>query len=223
MRRFRFTLTPEGDGFATADQRIAETPGVNREAILHLQLMRDGAAMAVYRLRGEMDAVSTVLAEAPEVERYRVFSSDNEHFHLHVVFQPDHPLQALLSLTDRHRIVIEPPIEFVDGGRSMRVTIGSLQEMVQRAADEFPDGVDVSVEQIGRYDPSRDGLLAELTSRQREVLAVAVGRGYYDIPRRATHEDLAAELDCSAGTVGEHLRKIESRVLSGLPAGQYER
>lgn len=223
MRRFRFTLTPAGDGFATADRRIAEAPGVDREAILHLQLMRDGTAMAVYRLSGDPRALEDALSGAPEVDRFHVFTPDGDRFHLHVTYQPDDPMLSLLELTDRHRIVIEPPIEFVDGGRSMRVTIGSLQEMVQRAADDFPAGVEVSVEQIGQYDPSQGGLLSSLTSRQREVLAVAVERGYYDIPRRATHEDLAAELGCSAGTVGEHLRKIESRVLSGLPGRQDKR
>lgn len=223
MRRFRFTLTPEGGGFATADRRIADASGVDREAILHLQLLQDGAAMAVYRLAGEPAALDATLAGAPEIDGYHVFDREGVRFHLHVTFHPDEPLHSLLALTDRYRIVIDPPIEIVDGGRSLRVTIGSLQEMVQRAADDFPDGVEVTVEQIGQYRPSQETVLSSLTTRQREVLAVAVDRGYYDIPRQVTHADLADDLDCSAGTVGEHLRKIESRVLSGLPGRQYKR
>lgn len=34
----------------------------------------------------------------------------------------------------------------------------------------------------------------------------------YCVPREATHEDIAESLDLSAGTVGEHLRKIEATV-----------
>ncbi|MFC6732033.1 helix-turn-helix domain-containing protein [Haladaptatus sp. GCM10025893] len=57
---------------------------------------------------------------------------------------------------------------------------------------------------------------AALTSRQREVLDVALDLGYYENPRAATHADIAAEFDCAAGTVGEHLRKAEGAVLSEL-------
>jgi len=216
MRHFRFTMTPEDGGFSTADQRIGGAPGITREAMLHLDLLSDGTAMAVYLLSGDPSALTEVLESTPKVRSFHLFNTDGGQFHAHVHFEPDDPLLSLLQLGDRYRTVMEPPIEFVDDGGSIRVTIGGIQAMVQRAADDFPEGVEVTVEQIGEYDPSRDSMVASLTERQREVLEVAIERGYYDIPRRATHEDLATDLDCSAGTVGEHLRKIEARVLSSL-------
>lgn len=216
MRHFRFTLTPSAGEFATTDRRMADMAGVTREAIRHLDLLSDGSAMAIYHLAGDPDALAAELADAPEVSAHHVFNTTGDRFHLHVHFEPDDPLLTLLRLGERYRTVTEPPIEFVDGGRSMRVTIGGIQEMVQAAAEEFPESVEVTIEQIGRYDPSRNSLVASLTARQREVLQVAIQQGYYDIPRRATHEDLSEELDCSAGTVGEHLRKVESRVLSSI-------
>jgi DNA-binding CsgD family transcriptional regulator len=216
MRRFRFTLTPEEGGFSTTDQRMRAAPAVSRKAILHLDLLRDGSAMAIYLLSGDPDALAAVLADAPEVRSFHPFNTDGEQFHVHLHFEPDDPLLSLLELGERYLMVTEPPVEFVNDGQSTRITIGGVQEQVQGAADDFPDGVEVTVEQIGEYDPSRNSLLGALTERQREVLAVAIGQGYYDIPRRATHEDLAENLDCSAGTVGEHLRKIEARVLSSL-------
>ena len=45
---------------------------------------------------------------------------------------------------------------------------------------------------------------------------MAVEHGYYEIPRRATHEDIADELGCAPSTVDEHLRKAESRILTSL-------
>lgn len=216
MRHFRFTLTPTAGEFATTDRRIADLPGVARKTIRHLDLLSDGSAVAIYLLTGDHDRLEEELEGAPEVGSFHVFNIDDDRFHLHVHFEPDDPLLTLLELGERYRTVMEPPIEFVDGGRSMRVTIGGIQEMVQEAADDFPESVEVTIEQIGRYDPSRNSLLASLTARQREVLQVAIEHGYYDIPRRATHADLAEELDCSAGTVGEHLRKVESRVLSAM-------
>lgn len=51
--------------------------------------------------------------------------------------------------------------------------------------------------------------------RQLEILETAVGHGYYDVPRRPTHADIAEALDLSTN-VGEHLRKNKARLLSKL-------
>lgn len=39
------------------------------------------------------------------------------------------------------------------------------------------------------------------------------------VPREATQEDIAAEPGLAAVTVGEHLRKIEATVLTGIVPG----
>lgn len=46
------------------------------------------------------------------------------------------------------------------------------------------------------------------------MLEVAIRLGYYENPREATHEDIAEEVGVEAGTVGKHLRKVESHVFS---------
>ena len=46
-----------------------------------------------------------------------------------------------------------------------------------------------------------------LTEEQRETLLLAYERGFFDIPRRATAADLAAELDVSRQAVSERLRR----------------
>ncbi|MFQ3320750.1 MAG: putative DNA binding protein, partial [Natronomonas sp.] len=56
----------------------------------------------------------------------------------------------------------------------------------------------------------------ELTARQKEVLLAALEAGYYDESRQATYDDIASVVDCSATTVGEHLRKIEGRLVRGI-------
>ncbi|OLZ39885.1 hypothetical protein A6E15_02320 [Natrinema saccharevitans] len=55
------------------------------------------------------------------------------------------------------------------------------------------------------------------------MLRVAVEEGYYEEPRKVTYGDIAARLDCSAGTVGQHLRRIEARLMSSLISGAAER
>ena len=53
-----------------------------------------------------------------------------------------------------------------------------------------------------------------LTDRQHEILTIAVEQGHYEVPRRATINDIADEMGLSQATVGEHLQKIEARILS---------
>lgn len=52
-----------------------------------------------------------------------------------------------------------------------------------------------------------------LTDRQREILNLAVERGYYEVPRQVTLQDLADELGIAIGAASEGLRRAESRVV----------
>jgi hypothetical protein len=87
---------------------------------------------------------------------------------------------------------------------------------VQSAVADLPPGVGVTVESVGGTGVADDGVLTRLTPRQRETLDTAVELGYYDVPRTATVEDLAADLDRAPSTVGEHLQKAEARVIRDL-------
>lgn len=68
---------------------------------------------------------------------------------------------------------------------------------------------------VGAYDGRRDGLDG-LTGRQREVLRTAYERGYFDVPRGVTPDELAAEFDLDKSTVLEHLRRAERNLLGDL-------
>lgn len=57
-------------------------------------------------------------------------------------------------------------------------------------------------------------LLESLTDRQLATLAAAVEVGYFDVPRRATLEDLATEFGLEKSTVSEHLRRAMHHVAS---------
>ncbi|HLB68701.1 MAG TPA: helix-turn-helix domain-containing protein [Thermoplasmata archaeon] len=60
---------------------------------------------------------------------------------------------------------------------------------------------------------SASGLKVELTGRQREVLSVAVGLGYFEDPKRTTLQDLAQRFGMSKVAVRELLRKAENKLL----------
>lgn len=215
MRYFQVRLTPEDGGFHRLDRLTAAMADVHRQAILHLDLLNDGTGVALFLMEGNPESLIEMYEEETLVRSYDVFDSDEEGFFAHVHFDPDSPADELLRIIDRHKLMIDPPLEFGENG-SLRVTAAGPQELVRKAAIDIPESVDFHLELIGEYEPQREGLVTMLTDRQRDVLRTAIEMGYYAIPREATHEDLATRLDCSAGTVGEHLRKIEARVLSEL-------
>jgi predicted DNA binding protein len=56
----------------------------------------------------------------------------------------------------------------------------------------------------------------ELTTRQREVLETAYEMGYFEYPRNATAEEVAAELDVATPTFTEHLAAVQRKLFDGL-------
>ena len=63
--------------------------------------------------------------------------------------------------------------------------------------------------QDGESEPPGDGL----TDRQLEALRIAYERGYFDIPRRASLEDVADELDITPSSVSERLRRAQTQLI----------
>lgn len=64
--------------------------------------------------------------------------------------------------------------------------------------------------------------LAGLTEKQRDLLLSALYNGYYDIPRRASQEDLANQFEVSTSAISKQLRRAVSQlVVSSLaPEGR---
>ncbi|THE63928.1 hypothetical protein D8Y22_15780 [Salinadaptatus halalkaliphilus] len=103
----------------------------------------------------------------------------------------------------------------VDSERSsLRVTVIGPDEDVQEHVTETRSLGELTVETVMSYYPSTTHRFDELTDRQQEVLVTAYEQGYYDIPRNATYEDIAAELDCSASSVGQILRRTEATLVT---------
>jgi hypothetical protein len=52
-----------------------------------------------------------------------------------------------------------------------------------------------------------------LTDHQQEALRTAYEMGYFEIPRRASLQEVAAELDISASSVSERLRRAQTQLI----------
>lgn len=76
-------------------------------------------------------------------------------------------------------------------------------------------GATVTLDALQDFTPG-DEPFEMLTDRQQEVMQTAFDIGYFEVPRAATTEEIAAELDLDTSTVAEHLQRAERNLLSSL-------
>ena len=112
----------------------------------------------------------------------------------------------------------------LEDGRECFDLLLSDREELSKAVELLEEFGAVTVNRISREFsrqvlPSAAGwqeLLSSFPSRQREILNVAFERGYYDIPRETTLEEIADVIGITKTTASNHLRKAERRVIEFL-------
>jgi predicted DNA binding protein len=87
----------------------------------------------------------------------------------------------------------------------------ALSAVYRACADR---GVTVDLRSVHGPRPAEDDRAAHLTDPQREALVAALARGYFEVPRRATLADLAADLGVSDSAVSQRLRRGVAAVVA---------
>lgn len=167
--------------------------------------------LLLFRVVGELAPYAAALDEAAFVSTYETARIDDESFYVYVEHETraaDHAFRE--PFLDR-RVLTAPPIEFAANGETRMEIVGRAAD-VQAVVDGFPPAYETRVDRVSSYDRGMTAAGSLLTERQREALAVATELGYYDVPRTASVEDVAAELDCAASTASDHLRKAQARL-----------
>jgi hypothetical protein len=197
-------------GFHPLGSAMIDDPAVTPGPIHQVELVDGGTGISLSEIRAGLGRYREILAGSPYVIEYTATGGDRGYAYTH--FELDDLSRRLLQFRRGSELMVETPIEFGPDG-AIRVTLVGDAGAFGDALTDLPDAVDHAVLETGDYEPGVGQLFDRLTARQQEVLAAAVRAGYYDDPREATHEELAADLAVAPSTVGEHLRKIEARVL----------
>ncbi|MFB9807070.1 helix-turn-helix domain-containing protein [Haladaptatus pallidirubidus] len=164
----------------------------------------------LFQFRDNLDYARAVFNDHPDVIHYDIPEQGDGIVYLHC--KMNESLGGILSAVQKSEVIMTMPIEFLDDDR-LRVTFIGEHESLHRILDKSAEFIDIEIERVSEYG-SEDRLSSVLTDRQREILNVAIEQGYYEVPRQATIGDIADALELSQATVGEHLQKIEARVLS---------
>ena len=214
MRYVDFLLIPKERYLHPATAAIAADSGVTREAVHHFNVLEDGTAVVLMEFSGAVERLDELVGDDPDVLSYDPSVSEQGAF-VYSRVTADAELQRLYSVPQRRELVLDTPMRYTDRGALEVRAIGN-QRAIREAIEDVPDGLTLKFISTGEYDPDQPESDDQLTERQREILRTAVEMGYYEEPRRTNYQELAEELDLSSGTVGEHLRKIESAVLKRL-------
>ena len=213
MRFIKFLLTPPEGEFHPIEGAL-DRAGLERRAIHRFRLLDDGTVVTLYERQGDPDVAHEALEDHESVESVTT-TALGERVFVHVHFLPNDLIESIFAIPQNHEIILDMPMEYADRG-ALRVTAIGKLETFREAMEEMTENVDLELLSMGEYVPGDAGLYAQLTERQREILAAAVEVGYYEVPRQASHQDIADHIGIAPATVGEHLRKIEATVLTEI-------
>ena len=128
------------------------------------------------------------------------------------------------SLVERHNCLKVDPV-FIKRGRAWYRILSFRQTDVKRMFEYLEElgTVKIISRQTQENSLVRDtflisaaSLLGNLTKRQASALLTALARGYYEIPKRVSTEEVAESLGLPRTTFEEHLRKAESKTLKAM-------
>ncbi len=215
--RYAELILRASSGFHPADRAILESDALERVAISQFSHLDDRTVVLLYQLRGDPGLAEAVLDADPDVLGHGLSQTGTE-VHARVHLAPNTVVETLTRLPRRYPLVVEVPVDCLGNG-GLRAGVVGERETFAVAVETIPASVTVELASTRPYDPGTGRPAAVLTARQQEILDTALAAGYYEVPRRMTHEEIAADLNITLATVGEHLRKIESRVLTRVAGG----
>lgn len=216
MKQYRIQLRPELGTVSSFDGAAIKRDGVHPRAFISLDRLSDGSVIAVYEMEGDPDVLVSLLDAADDVLTWDIFNQDrDETFNVYLRFDPEPIGQRLLELVDEYGLVLDMPIPVTADG-SLLVTVAGPEPSIRAAIDSVPDDVRLELATLSNYDPNEHDLRGVLTDRQREVIETAIEEGYYELPREVTQNELADVFGCTPSTIGNHLRKAESRLISEI-------
>jgi hypothetical protein len=172
----------------------------------------------LFHVEGPVEPYRSAIAEVPSVIEFEIAPCPDGSFYLYVRDRITGGDRRLLDAFSQSGLVLTGPVEYRSDG-TVRLLVVGPSDAVGAAVEEVPEGEEVEVLAVGERLSGRVDSRLDLTGRQFEAVTAAVESGYFEVPREATLDDVAARLGCSTGTAGELLRRAERTVMADLVDG----
>lgn len=181
---------------------------------LHWNFSGDHLGFMCY-VEGDVDIFREELAAIPEVLGYEITPANEDACYAYVTDETNQISRQLFGTLTRGSLLIVPPIEY-GGDGTVTFSLFGPADQIQDAIDGVPNPIVVTVNEVTGMRALPTGVETLLSDRQREAIDAALTLGYYEIPRVASHEDVAAAIGCAPSTAAEHLRKAESKLIRSV-------
>ena len=173
-------------------------------SIQRLHRVDGGCRAAVWVDVTDRDAIDTALAGDDTVGSASHLGPEAEG-HWYSITTVDQPLDAMgRGLLTADGMLVRA--DLVEDEWVVQARVPDRSSLLTFREDLVADGFDVEVRRM-REDEDEASTQFGVTDPQREVLLLALERGYYTVPRNASLSDLAADLDISSQAASERLRR----------------
>ncbi len=166
----------------------------------------------VWAMKCDPDRLNRLLDDDPTVENVRLLAEFDEEWLYRMDWVENETLVEYV--TNELQAVVQQA--FTDDD-SWRLTIVFTDREDAAAANAFcrERGIDVRVDRIYEIDKARRAQF-DLTESQYEAVKEAFERGYYEIPSRASTEELAAEFGISQQALSERLQRAHGNLVKNV-------
>ncbi|MUV51536.1 DNA-binding protein [Haloarcula sp. CBA1122] len=216
MKHLRVTARIPPDYAPEFFDLLANDPEIEESRIVDWNRTPEGCDTVLFAIDGDATRFVDRAPSTPGVESVTLSGAKRRRTYALVENRPlSMPMfGAIHDAGTRLGLVVLKPLIYRDGTVSCRVVgeAGPLQD----ALDEAPEPIDVRVDSIGTVSDGLARPSSKLSERQREAVRTALALGYYDRPRGATHENVAAELGCAPATVSDHLQRAEAKLVRAV-------
>lgn len=214
MKRVRVRVTPDPASAPRPFRLLADSPTIEETRLLEWNPGTGRRPTMLFAVDGDDDGLCEELEAAPLVDQVDRTPVADRRSVLLVTLRPDAtPLTAaMFEAVARSGVVVNLPVVYREG--AVHATLVGESAALQSMLDALPPAVTIAVEDIGGFEG--DSPSSILSHRQREAMLVGLELGYYDIPRAATHRDVAARLGCAPSTASEHLQKAEAKLVRAV-------
>lgn len=201
----------------TPVEELLEPSMISPNALWSMNSLDRPAAAFIYRFNRPPTELKRRAEASDAVLRTGTIQGGDDCFDLfvHAKMEEGH---LLYDIKYGNPVIVETPIEFTDDliASARIIAPEKILENTYRNIGERPG---VCIEGVGYCRPMENDPLEMLTDRQEEILRAAIEKGYYAIPRRTSQEALGEHFGIEPQTIGEHLRKIESKIIKQVPVG----
>jgi len=197
---------------------LLSAPCVDRATNMHWNYTGEEFGVMHY-VEGDIEAFERRIEAVETVTAYELTPAGEDAFYAYVRDATNESLRATFEVVFRDPVVVVPPVEFTESGRVTFSVFGPSGD-VQAAVDGLDDSLGVTVTAVTGLEGTPGVVESPLSDRQRDAVETALELGYYEIPREASHEDVAAAVGCAPSTAAEHLRKAEAKLLRSMLEGR---